>query len=431
MPVRTSSPASPLVGDVRIPGDGAVARVAVLLATAATGVSVVDGLPPGPRTDRLLAAAAALGAGVERTGDVARITGAGLGTLAEPSAPLDAGDDRALMALLLGLAATHPSTLVLTGDGAPLTDVIAPLARMGAAVTARSDGRPPFTVVGADRPVPLDLDRDPGPTAAAAVLLAGLNAPGTTRVPLDADPAGIAGLLRHFGAEVVEETAADGTARVGVRGERRLAAAAVALPGDTGLATVAAGAALAVHGSMVTLRGVGLSPGGTVALDLLGEMGAEIEIVRRREGPAGTVADLSVSADGRPSGLFVPPETTAALGDALALVAVAGAFGIGPLVLHGVGDAAAARIAGALSACGARAEADGADMIVHGGAPPSGGRADPAGDPALALALLVLGAGATGPVTLVDDADVGTAHPGAIGLLNALGARIGAAGDAS
>jgi 5-enolpyruvylshikimate-3-phosphate synthase len=70
-------------------------------------------------------------------------------------------------------------------------------------------------------------------------------------------------------------------------------------------------------------------------------------------------------------------------------------------------------------------------MIVHGGAPPSGGRADPAGDPALALALLVLGAGATGPVTLVDDADVGTAHPGAIGLLNALGARIGAAGDAS
>ena len=36
-----------------------------------------------------------------------------------------------------------------------------------------------------------------------------------------------------------------------------------------------------------------------------------------------------------------------------------------------------------------------------------------------------------GPVTLVDDADVGTAHPGAIGLLNALGARIGAAGDAS
>ena len=134
MPVRTSSPASTLVGDVRIPGDGAVARVAVLLATAATGVSVVDGLPPGPRTDRLLAAAAALGAGVERTGDVARITGAGLGTLAEPSAPLDAGDDRALMALLLGLAATHPSTLVLTGDGAPLTDVIAPLARMGAAV---------------------------------------------------------------------------------------------------------------------------------------------------------------------------------------------------------------------------------------------------------------------------------------------------------
>jgi hypothetical protein len=52
-----------------------------------------------------------------------------------------------------------------------------------------------------------------------------VGAVGRPDVPLDADPAGIAGLLRHFGAEVVEETAADGTARVGVRGERRLAAA--------------------------------------------------------------------------------------------------------------------------------------------------------------------------------------------------------------
>jgi 5-enolpyruvylshikimate-3-phosphate synthase len=190
-------------------------------------------------------------------------------------------------------------------------------------------------------------------------------------------------------------------------------------------------AALAVRGSALVLRGVGIPPGGTAALDLLGEMGVEIEIVRRREGPAGTVADLSVCADGRPSGLFVPHEATMALGDMLALIAVAGVFGTGPLVLHGAGEAAAARIAGALSACGAVAEADGADLIVHGGAPPPGGRADPGGDPDLALALLVLGAGATGPVTLADDADVGTARPGAIAVLTALGVRIGAPGAAS
>lgn len=428
MPVTISSPASALEGAVRVPGDGAAADVAVLLAAAATGISTIEGLAPGPRTERLLAAASRLGAGVERDGDGSvRIVGAGLGTLAEPAAAVDVGDDVFLAAAVAGLVATHPVTCVFDGapDLPPLAEIAAALGPMGATVTTRSEGRAPVTIVGADRPVPPTVDRDPGPLAATALLLAGLNAPGETRVPLPHDPAGVAALLRHFGADLVE-AAEDAPATVAVRGERRLAAATVALPGDVRLATAAAVAALAVRGSAVVLRGVALPPGGTPGLDLLGEMGAEIEIVGRREGAAGTVADLTVTADARPSGLFVPPETTAALGDLLPLLAVAGAFGAGPLVLHGAGETAAARIAAALTAIGVRAEAEGADLVVHGGGPPAGGRADAGGDPGLALALLVLGAGATGPVTLADDADVDAAFPGAVALLTALGARIGA-----
>lgn len=427
MPARTSLPASPLAGDVRVPGDAAVAALACLLATAATGTTTIDGVGPGPRTDRLLAAAAALGAGVSREdGDRVRLVGAGLGTLAEPADAVDVGDDPALATLLAGLLATHPVEAVLTGraEAAPPAEALARLASMGASVAARADGRPPLTVTGTDRPVPVAIDDDPGPAAATAILLAGLNAPGATRAPLPRDPWGAAALLRHFGADVEAAAGPSGGTDVAVRGERRLRAGDLAIPGDPRLAAVAAVAALAVRGSAVTLRGVGLPPGGTAALDLLGEMGAEIEIVGRREGPTGTVADLAVAGDARPSGLFVPQETTADLGDMVPLIAVAGAFGTGALVLHGVGSAGAARLATALAACGVRAEAEGGDLVVHGGAPPQGGHADPDGDPALALALLVLGAGATGPVTLADDAGVATAFPGAIGMLTALGARI-------
>jgi 3-phosphoshikimate 1-carboxyvinyltransferase len=441
MPVRTSSPATPLDGDVRVPGDGTLSRLLPLLGAVAVGETVVRGLEPGPRSARACAAAEAVGTSLAPDGDaIVRIGGAGLGTLAEPTGAIDVGSDALLAHLIAGLAATHPITVILTGTvTATFAPLITALSGMGASIDARADGRLPLRIVGADRPVPIEhrpgheADRPGADTVATAVVLAGLNAPGETRVSFVGDPAPLAMLLGRFGASVAVTTEADGTRTVAVTGERRLKATAVDVPGDIGLATAAAVAALVVRGSSVALRDVGLAPEGTAALDLLGEMGAEIEIVRRREGATGTVADLLVRADARLSGLFVPAETTAALGATLALIAVAGAFADGAVVLHGYGAAGGippAAMAAALTACGARAEAEGDDLVIHGGAPAGGAVVDAGGDPATALAFLILGAGAAAPVTVRNDGGLDKEDGGAIALLNAIGTRIGEPGPA-
>src|SRR3546814_1817776 len=61
--------------------------------------------------------------------------------------------------------------------------VTEPLSACGATFIAREGGRLPLTVIGARDPLPLDY-RLPVPSAQvkSAVLLAGLNAPGETRV---------------------------------------------------------------------------------------------------------------------------------------------------------------------------------------------------------------------------------------------------------
>ena len=87
----------------------------------------------------------------------------------------------------MGLVASHPVTATFTGDASlskrPMGRVIDPLSQMGADFTSSPGGRLPLTMRGASPAVPIEYRL---PVASAqvksAVLLAGLNTPGITRV---------------------------------------------------------------------------------------------------------------------------------------------------------------------------------------------------------------------------------------------------------
>src|SRR5207244_7010800 len=87
---------------------------------------------------------------------------------------------------LAGILAAQPGTYELTGDDSlrsrPMDRVAEPLLRMGARITT-TDGRAPLTIEGSDALRGIDYKL---PVASAqvksALLLAGLNAQGTTTV---------------------------------------------------------------------------------------------------------------------------------------------------------------------------------------------------------------------------------------------------------
>ncbi len=435
----TAHPAQGLCGEVQVPGDKSISHRALMLGALAVGETVIDGLLEGEDVMRTARALRALGAEIERGGDgLWRVRGVGVGGLAEPAATLDLGNAGTGVRLLMGMVATQPITCQFTGDESlrarPMGRIARPLEEMGARVVARAGCRLPLTVIGAAEPLPI-VYRLPVPSAQvkSAVLFAGLNAPGETCV---IEPRRTRDhserMLRHFGAEIREETAADGARRIALAGEPELEARAVSVPGDPSSAAFLAVAGLVTPGSTVTVRGVGVNPLRAGLFETLAEMGAEIAFENRRETGGEPVADIRVRASGL-RGVEVPAARAPSMIDEYPALAVAAACAEGETAMRGLGelrvkesDRLAAILEG-LRACGVEAEAQGDDLYVRGcgGRPPGGGAVASRLDHRIAMAFLVLGLAAEAPVRIDDSRPIATSFPGFADCLRGLGARLG------
>ncbi len=136
----------------------------------------------------------------------------------------------------------------------------------------------------------------------------------------------------------------------------------VHVPGDFSSAAPFVVAATIVHGSGLTLRGVGINPTRTGLLTVMERMGARVGLFNRRVAGAEPVADIEV----RPAELIateVEPELVPGLIDELPLVALLACFAHGVTVIRGAGELRVkesdriATVAEALNAVGGHVEA--------------------------------------------------------------------------
>ncbi len=437
-PLVASKPAASLNGQIAVPGDKSISHRALMFGALAIGETRITGLLTGEDVLRTAAAMRALGAEVVRDPDgIWRVAGRGIGGLTEPADVLDMGNSGTAARLLCGILASHRLFAVMTGDaslrGRPMRRVIDPLTATGARFASREGGRLPLAIEGARDALPLDY-RVPVPSAQvkSAVLLAGLNAPGITRVEEpEATRDHSENMLRHFGAVVRVESS--GTGRIiELQGQPELRAADVVVPGDPSSAAFPLVAALLVPGSRVTIPGVGLNPLRTGLLLCLEEMGANVVVRNRRVEGGEPVGDLEVSA-GALRAVDVPPERAPSMIDEYPVLAVAAACASGVTRLRGLKELRVkesdrlAATAALLTVNGARVEIEGDDMIIHGtGAPPPGGGVVATHmDHRIAMSAIVLGLATAAPVVADDAGFIDTSFPGFVALMNGIGASIG------
>ena len=177
-----------LSGRMSVPGDKSISHRALMLAALCVGKSTITGLLESEDVIATAKAMAALGAYVERTQDGAwHVQGVGVGGLSEPEVEIDFGNAGTGVRLCAGLVASTPINVRFTGDASlqsrPMGRIITPLEEIGASFEAETPGRLPLTLVGARNPVPIAYDLPmPSAQVKSAVLLAGLNTPGTTSV---------------------------------------------------------------------------------------------------------------------------------------------------------------------------------------------------------------------------------------------------------
>ena len=436
-PLISARPQGPLNGQVAVPGDKSISHRALMFGALAVGETRISGLLTGEDVLRTGAAMRALGAEVTQDGDGTwRVAGRGIGGLTEPADVLDMGNSGTAARLLCGILASHPLFAVMTGDASlrrrPMRRVIDPLTATGARFIAREGGRLPLAIQGAGDALPLDY-RVPVPSAQvkSAVLLAGLNAPGITRVEEpEATRDHSENMLRHFGATVRVEVSGAGRI-IELQGQPELQAADVVVPGDPSSAAFPLVAALLVAASKVTLPAVGLNPLRTGLLVCLEEMGADIVVRNHRTEGGEPVGDLDVT-HGALRPVDVPGERAPSMIDEYPILAVAAAFAAGTSRLRGLKELRVkesdrlAATAALLRVNGVRVEIEGDDMIIYGtGAPPAGGGlVETHMDHRIAMSALVLGMATASPVTADDAGFIDTSFPGFVALMNGIGASI-------
>ncbi|TKD50016.1 3-phosphoshikimate 1-carboxyvinyltransferase [Sphingomonas baiyangensis] len=428
------APRGPLTGDVTLPGDKSISHRALMFASLAVGRSTITGLLEGEDVLATAAAMRAMGATIERGDDGTwRVDGVGVGGLLQPAGALDMGNSGTSTRLLMGLVASHAIHATFAGDaslsGRPMGRVIEPLAAMGADITASPGGRLPLMVRGLVPAVPIEYTL---PVASAqvksAVLLAGLNTPGITRV-IEPVPTRDHSerMLAGFGARIeVEETAAGRV--IAVHGEAELQPQTIAVPGDPSSAAFWLVAASIVPGSHVTIRNACMNPTRTGLIAALRLMDADIAETNARSVGGEPVADLVVR-HAPLTAIEVPPDLAPSMIDEYPALFVAAAMAEGVTVARGAHELRVkesdriATMAAALSAAGVTLTEhyDGLSITGSGGAPMTGGvQIASKLDHRIAMAMAVAGLVATDAIGIDDARPVATSYPAFFTTLDAL-----------
>jgi 3-phosphoshikimate 1-carboxyvinyltransferase len=406
-----------LSADFEMPGDKSMSHRSMMMAGFADGMTRVTGFLPSEDCLSTLHAMQALGVEIDSISPTEFLVYGRNGKFLPSGEPLDCGNSGTTMRLMCGLLAGQPFSTKLFGDASlskrPMKRIKEPLESMGATIRCEgADNRPPVEVTGGnlkgiDYTTPV-----PSAQLKSAILLAGLQAEGHTRVTektLSRDHT--ERMLRHFHANLVQEDT-----RITVNGRTQLHAQDFCVPGDFSSAAFWLVAAASMPGARLKIRNVGLNPTRTGLLTVLLRMGAQLResVNDDRTEPSGS---LEIVEGTRLKGTEIGGAEIPNVIDEIPIIAVAAALAQGKTVIK---DAAELRvkesdrlaaIATNFRAFGVPIEETSDGLIIEGGAPLHAARVPSYGDHRIAMASAILGLFAQG-ASVIDDTDcIRTSYP--------------------
>jgi 3-phosphoshikimate 1-carboxyvinyltransferase len=301
-------PANSLQGKITLPGDKSISHRAALLSAMAGGEAKIENFATSADCASTVSCLQQLGVEIKRENTTIFVKGVGKNGFQKPDISLDCGNSGTTMRLLSGILAGQNFDSVLSGDASlskrPMRRVIEPLAQMSVKIEA-VDGHAPLKIHAKN---PLQAISYELPVASAqvksCVLLAGLNANGTTKVKSKAKARITTSrnhtelMLRYLGAEIEEKfvESEDGyVEEISINGSSKLVSRDLIVPSDISSAAFFIVAASCLKNSEIIIKNVGLNPTRTAIIEVLQNFGAKIEILNEREVCNEIVGDLQVS----------------------------------------------------------------------------------------------------------------------------------------
>lgn len=427
MKQQTIAAGLPLQGEIQVPGDKSISHRSIMLGSLANGTTIVHGFLQGEDNLATLNAFRAMGVAIEELSDGRlKIEGRGLHGLREPADIIDCGNSGTTMRLMLGLLAGQSFFSVLSGDrylrNRPMKRVVEPLTAMGGRIWGRKGGDlAPIAIQGSI----LGGTSYDSPIASAqvksALLLAGLYVKGETTVRekhLSRDHS--ERMLAYFGADVRPFEGG-----VTIVGGPILEGREVFVPGDISSAAFFMVAALITPGSELLIRQVGVNPARSGIIDILREMGGDIELLNAREMSGEPIADLLVRGSSL-KGIEIGGSLVPRAIDEFPVISVAACFAEGTTVIRDARELRVketdriAAMTDALNHVGGIVEAHEDGMSITGVPRLRGGRVASRGDHRIAMSMAVAALQGASPIDIEDTECTETSFPGFWPLLRRL-----------
>ncbi len=430
---------SPIKGITKVPGDKSISHRALMFGALTQGETMVSGLLEGEDVLHTADAMRAMGAKIDKGDDgLWRIFGVGIGNLKQPEQNLEMGNSGTSTRLLMGLVGGHDIAATFTGDSSlikrPMKRVMIPLSEMGAEFSGRDGDKLPMTVTGAAQAKAIEYRL---PVASAqvksAILLAGLNAQGTTTV-IEEKPTRdhTENMLRHFGIDIDIKNIGNGASAISVTDGQDMQPCAVDVPGDPSSAAFPIVAAILNEGSEITVSGVCVNPTRIGIYTALQEMGADVAFLNERIEGGEPVADIRARGIGPLKSINVDPALVPSMIDEFPVFAMVAACASGTTTMTDLAELRVKEsdrllmVAEGLKACGVTLEMGEDSLTIHGNGtlPKGGAEIKTALDHRIAMAFLTLGTVTDEPITVDDATPIRTSFPNFMELMNDLGCRI-------
>lgn len=413
-----------LQGEVRVPGELRTAAQAFWLAAISIGDSRFEQVPTSAVTT--LDILVDLGVGVASDNGIVTVSGVGLQGLQQPQQVIDLQlpAEAALPALAILSQQSFVSRVRIAPESRELAlQLLALLARTGAVGVEESDCL--LQLDGTESPGGATHEESdlPGPVK-LGLLTAGLFAqtPTILREPTSSKDR-VDVLLKTRGVDVEGSRQLDPTLRtITLTPGSPPQALDLDIAGDLTGALPFIVAAVAVRRSDVTIRHVVLRPENRAFVDIVRQIGAELEII---DNDSGSV-DLALKGSGRMKSTRVADKRAENLLDHVALLAILATQTEGEFIIRDIESLREGEydfiehLAGLLRAVQAKVGEYSYGLVIDGGRPLTGARIETRGHPGLAQAFAVAGLLANGDMDIDDTECVEPVYPGFFDQLDAL-----------
>tara|TARA_Y100001968_G_scaffold162036_1_gene148208 strand:+ start:1249 stop:2559 length:1311 start_codon:yes stop_codon:yes gene_type:complete len=331
--IRTVKGGSNLQGIIKVPGDKSISHRALIIGSIAQGETTIKGFLHSEDPLSTADCLRKLGVNIPliKENEPFTILGSGIDGLREPKEILNCGNSGTTMRLLMGLLAGQEGrNFILTGDDSlkerPMGRVSKPLSLMGGRIFGRVNGsKAPISIAGNKLKAGVIGTPVASAQVKSAILLAGLNASGTTSV---IEPASSRDhterMLGAFGADI--NIRGELGRNVVIKPGKSLQGQNILIPGDISSAAFWLIAASIVPNSEVLIKNIGLNPTRTGILNVMDDMGCDYEIVEKSVIAGEPIGSINVKTANNLRSFTIEGDILPQLIDEIPILTVAACF---------------------------------------------------------------------------------------------------------